>query len=265
MKEIDANREAWSSLAADHYETFRRRLAAEEHRLNARILEELPVLAGKKVLHLQCNTGADTILLYRMGADATGVDLSPDNIFYARKLAAECGEDIRFLESDVMTIPEIHREEYDLVFTSEGVLGWLPDLAKWADTAARMLKTGGELYLFDSHPFFLMLDEEKLARGEYEVRYPYFSKEPDADDVIGGYASAPKRGKTSYFWMHPLSEIVNAVGGAGIRLEFLHEFPENFYNPGGHEPVGDTGLYVLPFNRGCFPSSFSLRAVKEAR
>lgn len=260
MKEIDANREAWSALAEDHYHTFLRRFREGNYRLNAHIRRELPDLRGKRVLHLQCNTGADSICLARMGAKVTGVDFSPENIRFARKLAADVGEEVRFFESEVCALPAVHAEKYDAVFTSEGVLGWLPDLRSWAETVRFFLKEDGFLYLFDSHPFFLMMNGEKLGRGEFAVQYPYFSREPDADDVIGGYASAPKRGRVSYFWMHTFSELFNALAAAGLCVRRMSEFPENFYDSGGFQPAGDTGLFVSPCNGERFPVSYSLLA-----
>lgn len=159
-----------------------------------------------------------------------------------------------------MTLAEIHREKYDVVFTSEGVLGWLPDLKVWARTVRQLLKDDGFVYVFDSHPFALMFDEEKLSRQEYDIRYPYFSDRPEADDSIGGYASEVKQGVKTYFWIHTVSDIFNSLLDAGLQIEFFHEFPENFYQAGGMEPVGKAGLFRYGYNTDKFPMSFSLKA-----
>lgn len=261
MKEIEANKRAWAQLSREHYETFKKAYEAGEYALNAYIQEEVGDLKGKKLLHLQCNTGADSIALSRMGAQVLGVDLVPENIFYARKLAKELdASNVQFLESDIMELSEKLHETYDVVFTSEGVLGWLPDLGIWARTIRKLLRETGYLYVFDSHPFFLSFDEAKLSREEYEIRYPYFGREPDEDDCIGGYASEVKQGEKSYFWMHPVSEILNSLIGAGLHIEFFHEFPENFYDSGGMELLKEKRLYAYPYNREKYPISFSLKA-----
>ena len=151
MKEIDANRKAWALLAREHYENFSRTLREGSHRMNKHILRELGDINGKKVLHLQCNTGADSVALARLGAQVTGVDLVPENIHYAKKMAAELGiEGIRFIQSDVLKLANVHDETYDIVFTSEGVLGWLPDLKEWGGVVRGFLKEDGFLYVFDS-------------------------------------------------------------------------------------------------------------------
>lgn len=261
MKEIESNKEAWSKISEDHYHVFLKTLGNGTHRLNEYIERELGDIASKSVIHLQCNTGADTILLARRSARATGVDLVPENIRFAEKLARELGVgNVDFIESDIMTLSGIHREKYDVVFTSEGVLGWLPDLKVWARTIRQLLKDDGFLYVFDSHPFVLIFDEEKLPRQEYDIRYPYFSDQPDAGNSIGGYASEVKQGVRSYFWMHTVSDIINSLSGAGLHVEFFNEFPENFYDAGGMQLTGKTGLYRFGCNADKFPMSFSLKA-----
>jgi SAM-dependent methyltransferase len=210
---------------------------------------------------LQCNTGADTILLARMGVSAVGVDLVPDNIRYAKKMA----EDLRvtnvdFIESDIMELMDKHNEKYDVVFVSEGAVGWLPDLRKWGKTIRHLLRDDGFFYVFDSHPFYLAFDEKKLGEEIYDIKYPYFGKTPDVDDSIGGYASEPKTGVQAYFWMYTVSDLINCLTDAGLHIEFFHEFPELYFSEGGMEPVGDRGVYNYAFNNNKFPMSFSLKA-----
>jgi SAM-dependent methyltransferase len=230
------------------------------HNFNKYIQSELGDLSGKKIIHLQCNTGADTILLARMGAGAVGVDLVPDNIMYAVKLAEDMDvANVSFIESDIMRLMETHSEKYDVVFVSEGAIGWLPDLKKWGETVRRLLKDDGFFYIFDSHPFFMMLDEAKLAGGATEIKYPYFGKEPDVDDTIGGYACEAKRGVRAYFWMHTVSDIINALTSAGLHIEYFNEYRENFYDAGGMEDAGD-GMFNYGFNDAKLPMSFSLKA-----
>jgi len=133
MKEIESNKHAWGQISEDHYSHFKKTLLDGSHRLNKYIQSNLGDLSGKKIIHLQCKTGADTILLARMGASAVGVDLVPDNILYAQKLANDLGvSNVSFIESDIMEFMDKHNEKYDIVFVSEGAIGWLPDLIKWA-------------------------------------------------------------------------------------------------------------------------------------
>ncbi|MDR0273347.1 MAG: class I SAM-dependent methyltransferase [Clostridiales bacterium] len=260
MKEIESNKHAWGQISEDHYHSFKKHFLDGTHEFNKYIKAELGDLRGKSVIHLQCNTGADTVLLAKMCANAVGVDLVPDNIMYAKKLAEDLQiGNVEFIESDIMDFMEKHSEKYDAVFVSEGAIGWLPDLPRWGKTIRHLLKNDGFFYIFDSHPIVMMFDENKLKNAITEIKYPYFGKEPDESDSIGGYASETKYGVKAYFWQHKISDIINALSNAGLHIEFLNEFIENFYDPGGAKYLGD-GLYNYDFNDGKFPMSFSVKA-----
>jgi SAM-dependent methyltransferase len=259
-KYIQANKRSWATLSKDHYETFRSRLLANQSTLSPTQIEDLGELEGKALIHLQCNTGADTVSLARLGATVTGVDLVPENVHFARKLAADCGiQDARFIESNVLEIMEIHDEQYDIVFTTEGVLCWLPDLYLWARNVRHLLREDGFFYLMDSHPFFMVWDEERLP--ELAVKYPYFQKTPDQDGWIGGYASQAKQA-VNYSWMYTMGEIVTALSQAGLHIEWLHEYDWLYYQLSAEKQRRDErGGWVYPEHRGRLPYTFSLKAV----
>lgn len=159
-----------------------------------------------------------------------------------------------------MKLSEIHNEKYDVVFTSEGVLCWLPNLDIWAATIRKLLKETGYLYIFDSHPFFMTFDESKLDKEVYNIKYPYFDKSPDEENSIGGYASEVKHGVKTYFWMHTISEIINSLTKSGMHIEFFNEYTENFFNSGNMESSEKSGLYKYQYNTDKYPISFSLKA-----
>ena len=264
--EIAENKHAWGQLSESHYHTFKQRFADGTHQLNPHILAEIGDLTGKRVIHLQCNTGADTILLARLGAaEVVGVDLVPDNIRFATQLAADLGvSNVRFVESDIMKIMDLILGKFDVVFTSEGALGWLPDLGYWGRAIRNLLDDDGYLYAFEGHPIYLMFDEGKLAQGEVAIKYPYFERQPDLSESIGGYAGDSVSGVRAHFWMYQISDLINSLTDAGLHINYFHEFVEQFFDPGGAVPVGP-GLYNYPFNTGLFPQSFSLKATVYPR
>ena len=256
---IEANRRAWATLSADHHEEFRRRLRKKATTLNDTQIAELGDIEGKSLIHLQCNTGADTISLARMGARVTGVDLVPENVGFARELAVEFGvPDARFFEADVLELQGLHDEQYDIVYSTEGALCWLPDLRRWARSVRHVLADDGFLYLFDSHPFFMVWDEEALP--ELVVKYPYFGKEADRDEFIGGYAAERRRGP-NYSWGYTMGEIVTSLSEAGLHVDWLHEYDWLFFRlqGEGHEAVGE-GKWRFARHQGRLPFSFSLKA-----
>ena len=256
---IEANRRSWGLIAAEHYQAFKARLEAQETTLSRTQIEELGNLRGKRLVHVQCNTGADSISLRRMGAIVTGTDIVPENIHYARKLAQDFGmEDMCFLEANTLELMEVLDEKYDVVYTTEGVLCWLPDLKLWARNMRHLLREDGFLYLMDSHPFFMVWDEDKLP--ELAVKYPYFQKNADPDDWIGGYAS-PGVPAVNYSWMYTLGEIVTALSEAGLHIEWLHEFDWLFFKLASEKHVQDAQRnWVFPEHQEKLPYTFSLKA-----
>lgn len=255
MKEIEVNKKAWAKLSSEHYNTFRIKLKNDTHKLHKTILDELGNIKGKKVLHLQCNAGADSICLAKLGAKVTGVDLVPENIEIAKKLANELKIDnIDFFECDIMDLKEKHHEKYDIVFTSEGALMWIPDKKKWADTIAHFLKEDGFFYICDAHPFFLMFEESTFAKGNLNIGYPYFKTTPDMDDYLGGYAS-PVYDVESYTWMYTVGDIINNLVSAKLKIEFLNEHTWYMCGFGDVSDVSEIkNLY------GKVPMMFSLKA-----
>lgn len=256
---IRTNRDSWATIAQAHYETFKSFLSANESTLNQTQLQELGDIEGKKLIHLQCNTGADTISLARMGAKVTGVDLVPENIHYAGKMASDCGiDDARFIESNVLEIMDKHDEKYDIVYTTEGVLCWLPDLFSWARNIGHLLADDGFLYVMDGHPFFMIWDEDELPN--LVVKYPYFRKSADRDEWIGGYASEPKKA-VSYSWMYTIGEIINSLSQAGLHIEWFHEFDWLYYQLSAEKQRRDEGgKWVYPEHEKRLPYTFSLKA-----
>lgn len=256
---IAANQHAWARLAQAHYETFKAYLAEHASTLAVTQQQELGDIAGKRLIHLQCNTGADTLSLTRLGAHVTGVDLVPENVHFARQLAADLGiVDARFLAANVLELVEQHDEQYDIVYTTEGVLCWLPDLFLWARNVRHLLADDGFLYVMDAHPFFMTWDEEALP--ELRVKYPYFLKHADQDAWIGGYASAPQPA-VNYAWMYTLGEIVTALSQAGLHIEWLHEFDWLYYQLSAEKQTQNAvGKWVYPEYAGKLPFTFSLKA-----
>ena len=147
-----ANRRNWDERVAIHRRDTTGfyavdRFLAGEKRLHAIDSGELGEIAGKRLIHLQCHFGLDTLILAREGAVATGLDFSPAAIAEARRLAAEIGVAADFVCADVYDAPQAVKGEFDIVFTTWGTICWLPDIVRWAETIASLLAPGGVFYL----------------------------------------------------------------------------------------------------------------------
>lgn len=264
---LEANRRHWDEVVpihagSDFYDVAS--FKAGKTVLNPLELEELGDVQGKSLLHLQCHFGLDTLAWAREGAAVTGVDFSERAIETARALAAEIGVDARFEASDLYSLPDRLTGQFDIVFTSYGVLGWLPDVSSWAQVVAHFVRPGGTFYIVEFHPFAWVFDDAPEAT-DLNVRYAYFpSAEPLKFEDDGTYAdqTAQLEHRATYSWQHTLGDIVTALIDAGLRIEFLHEFPFSPYDCWPFtEAVGDRTVR-LKTHDGCVPLLFSIKATK---
>jgi len=220
-------------------------------------LKELGNVGGKSLLHLQCHFGLDTMSWARMGAQATGVDLSDEAISIARSLSKELGIDARFINLNIYALPDVLDARFDIVFTSYGAVCWLPDLDRWAELIARYLKPGGIFYTVDFHPIINILDDE----GDHIQRSYFYRSEPLSYEVQGSYTNWQADFKhKAYEWQHPISDIVGSLISSGLTLEFLHEFPFSPYACDRLTREIEPGRYELDKHPNSMPITYSIRA-----
>jgi SAM-dependent methyltransferase len=228
---------------------------------------ELGSVAGKSLVHLQCHFGLDTLTLARLGAEVTGLDFSEKALAAARDLAAKAGIEARFVLGNLYDAPALLGQRYEVAFVSWGAINWLPDIEGWARVVAAVLEPGGFLYMIEGHPCANMLDQ-KQPEDPVVPTYPYWHKpEPlifEADVTYTGQEDKVEHSKM-HEWIHPLSDIVNALLAAGLRLEFLNEHPRLAWKlfPSMVEDSVEEGFYVMPPGFPNIPLAFSLKAVKD--
>ena len=259
-KYIECNRELWNGWTGINVNSGLYDLEgfkAGRNKLKSIELEELKNIAGKSMLHLMCHFGMDTLSWARMGAEVTGIDFSPKAISMAKSLSNELNIPARFIETELYDLPNVLDEKFDIVFTSYGVLTWIGDVNKWAEIAARYLKPGGIFYMVEFHPFLWMMDDD----GK-KIEYPYFhSGKPLKFEDSGNYADPESEFKhVSYEWPHSLGDIVTALIDAGLRIEFLHEFPYSPTNCCTFFVESSPGKYVIKDYPDLVPLVFSIRA-----
>jgi SAM-dependent methyltransferase len=267
-----SNRANWDERVAVHlgprgYDLTT--LRAGNGRLNGIEEAELPPIAGKRIVHLQCHFGADSLKLAQRGAEVVGLDFSDPAITAARSLANELGLSgrARFVCADLydalQAIPGPHG--FDLAFVTWGAICWLPDIARWAEIIAALLRPGGSLYLAEGHPTAYVFDDAtRSADGMPGLLVPYFSREPlietDGSDYLDREAGL--RNAITYTWMHPIGEVVTSLIGSGMTLDWLHEHdavPWQMFQILVKDPAG---LYRWP-GKPWLPLAFSLAATRR--
>jgi 2-polyprenyl-3-methyl-5-hydroxy-6-metoxy-1,4-benzoquinol methylase len=257
----DANLRRWDDLVAVHERAY----GIEAFRAGASSLTPLEVaevgeVGEKRLLHLQCHFGLDTLSWARLGATVIGLDFSAKAIDLASQLADERDIPAEFVCSDVYDAAANVDGQFDVVVTSYGVLCWLPDLRQWAEMISQLLAPGGFFYIVEQHPIGSMF---LGSSGELVARHAYFNTGAIEETGQGSYAdpSAVLEHPTSFEWQHSLSDIINAVVGAGLRIDFLHEFPICRFQWLSVMEQGEDGWWRVP-GRDDVPFLFSLKASK---
>ena len=266
-----ANKAWWDEITGPHtrsafydMESFK---AGRNRFLQPYIVEEVGDVAGKSLLHLQCHIGLDTISWARLGAKVTGVDFGGEAVAFARNLAAEESLDATFVQSNIYDIGDRFDGQFDIVFTSYGVLGWLHDLGEWGEISARALKPGGIFYIAEFHPVAdtLQFDKPIETAGDAYPGNPYFDPgNPIVNPAQEGadYASDHTTGLDTYEWFHSLQDVFMALIDAGLQIELFQEQDFSVYRMREGMVVDSRGLWRLPETVPPLPLMYSIRARK---
>jgi len=242
---FDANKKKWNKATAYHVVSDFYDVPAflnGKSSLNSIELNLLGDITGQSLLHLQCHFGQDTLSLTRMGANTTGIDLSDVAIQQARALASQLELDKKaaFVCSNVYDLKEHLQGQFDIVFSSYGVIGWLPDIHQWAQIVSHFLKPGGQFIFVEFHPAIWMFDDDFTF-----IKYPYFNGEVIKEESPGTYADKDADFKLpTYTWNHALSEVVTALLQAGLKMEQLQEFDYSPYNCFSNTVQEDNRYYI---------------------
>ena len=221
-------------------------------------LKALGDVKGKSLLHLQCHFGQDTLSWSRLGATCVGVDLSDEGIKLAKEINAELELDANFVCCNVLDTSSYVDETFDIVFTSYGVIGWLPDLKPWGKMIAERLKPGGIFYMVEFHPIVWMFD---YLEGKPVMKYGYMQDDVIYEEYEGTYANTnSKMVSKEYGWNHGLSEVINALTEAGLHIDYLNEYDESPYNVLPDLIETDSGMFVTKDK--LYPLIFEVKASK---
>ena len=256
------NKETWNKKVSIHAQSEMYKMdnfRKGETSLMPYELKALGDVNGKSLLHLQCHFGQDTLSWSRMGANCVGVDLSDKGIELAQQLNEELELNAEFVCCNVLDTSKHISKTFDIVFTSYGTIGWLPDLETWAQMISERLKYGGTFYMIEFHPILWMFD---YVDGESKMKYHYNRKEVIYEEYQGTYADqSSKMVSKEYGWNHGLSEVVNALIAAGLHIEYLNEYDESPYDIFPDLIKQDNGMYRM--KDPLFPMLFEIKATKK--
>ncbi len=258
---IQLNKASWNQRVKPHIESdFYKNDQFMEgmNSLNQIELDLLGDLSGKKVAHLQCHFGQDTISLSRLGAEAWGLDLSDEAVSEAQKLADACKSNAQFVCGDVYKSSELLPNDFDMVFSSYGTIGWLPELDSWAKAIHDILKPGGEFVFAEFHPVIWMMDDPVDT-----IEYNYFNDGPIRETQEGTYADREADIKLEYItWNHSLSEVFEALFKQGFTINAFHEFDYSPYACFQGVEEFEPGKFRIKKHENRLPLVYSLKATK---
>ncbi len=259
---LQLNKDAWNEkvavhIASDFYDV------AGFMKGNTSLKEiELALLGDVKdlkILHMQCHFGQDTISLARMGAEVTGVDFSEAAIKAANELNTKCGTNAKFICADIYSLPEHLNQSFDLIFTSYGTIGWLPNIDEWAKVVAHFLKPGGKFVFVEFHPVIWMYDNDFK-----DVTYNYFKSDPIIETENGTYANTEADiSTTTISWNHSISSVVNNLIAQKLVINTLNEYDFSPFNCFNHTIELSPNKFVIkPFGNK-IPMVYAIVATKQ--
>lgn len=260
---LEINKNSWNARVDPHFESdfyFVDEFLKGRNSLNSIELDLLGDIKGKSILHLQCHFGQDSVSLSRMGAKVTGIDLSDKAIDKAKELAQQCGTDTQFICTDVYHLPKVLDEKFDIVFTSYGTIGWLPDLKQWAGVINHFLKPGGAFIMAEFHPVVWMYDD-----NFEHIIYNYFNEKPIVETSEGTYADVSAAiVQESISWNHPLSDVLQNLIDEDLIIKNFREFDWSPYPCFRHLEEFEKGKWRIEKFGNKIPMVYALYAKKKS-
>ncbi len=259
---LEINRESWNTRTEAHMNSDFYNLDAflkGEGSLKDIELNLLGNLTGKSILHLQCHFGQDSISLGRLGADVVGVDLSNVAIAQAKKFTEQLNVPVEFICCDVYNLPHHLDRQFDIVFTSYGTIGWLPDLDRWAKIISKFLKPSGTFVFVEFHPVVWMFDS-----AFKKIEYRYFNSGAIVETEKGTYADKEADFEVkSIGWNHGLAEVISSLMQNGLEMNSIEEFDYSPYNNFNYSTEFEPGKFRIAHLGDKIPMVYALKASKK--
>lgn len=230
-KEFEANKKQWNARVEGHVTSKMYNVEGfmkGESALKKVELAGIGDVKGKRILHLQCHFGLDTLSLARMGAEIVGLDISDTAIDKANQIRDELNiKNASFVCSNLYDIRQhlSTSEKFDMVFVSYGAVCWLPNLTEWGNIIDDYLKKDGEFYMVEMHPFIYTLNWDTFI-----PEYHYFNKGGYEEMVETSYDGETPLNLPEYFWVHSLEEMMTPFLSKGYQLKAFKEHNYQTYD-----------------------------------
>lgn len=223
----ETNRRRWEAAAASwahHADTRGIWKKAHQNPLLALHPSELRWVSdinSKRVAVLGSGDNQVVFALAGLGAKVTSVDISAQQLNFARERAALLGLEIDFVRADVLDLSALEDGTFDLIYTGGHVAVWVADLRRFYAEGARILKPGGLFIVSEYHPFRRVWQEDA---ARLELHHNYFNRGPHrfelTEDVL--YPAPGDLEQFEFNWT--VADYVSALLVAGCEIIHVEEF-----------------------------------------
>lgn len=225
-------------------------------------------ISGKRILHLQCHIGLDSLALEKLGANVTAVDYSATAINTANQLKEQLNLSTEFHCASVYDLAKLDLGLFDVIYTSYGILVWLENLDLWAKNISSHLNCDGRFLIIDEHPTARMFGnpskDNTIFNNGYLHKY-WNDGKPFVANYRYSYASNTEelKNQEQHIWSHSISEIVNALLDSDLSITSFDEYDKTFYQAFSQLTQDDKGWWKFADDSFSVPLIFSLQAIKK--
>jgi len=135
---------------------------------NEQDLKLLGKVRGKNILEIGCGGAQCSIAFAKQGAKVTGIDISEEQLTFARALAEKNKVKITLYQGDVRNLKQVKSKSQDIVF-SAFALQYVDNIGKCFREVFRVLRPGGTFVFSLGHPFSEIMNAKTL-----KVKSSYF-------------------------------------------------------------------------------------------
>jgi ubiquinone/menaquinone biosynthesis C-methylase UbiE len=178
-------------------------------------LNLLGSVKGKKILEIGCGGGQNSIAFAKQGAIATGLDLSEEQLEFAKKLAERERVNVEFIKGDMADMKGIESNNFDIVYTACAVC-YAP-IEKTFKEVCRVLKKNGLFIFSEIHPFYNL-----FSYSDFTLEKSYFNTGYSENDWW--YEQNGKNLKAiSAGFSYKVSDYHNVLIESGFKIEKVLE------------------------------------------
>jgi len=259
----EKNREAWNEATVYHQKARKGSLQEGFKNPNFTTLNRDcdEILIGKLneidftekiIAQLPCNNGRELLSLVKLGAKkGIGFDISDAAIAEANELTAISNLNAEFYRTNILDIDDTFNNSIDFIYISEGSLQWFSSLNDYFKIVSKLLKPNGKILIFEMHPFAYFFEPANDSGKEptLDEFLSYFEKQPysykNGLDYVGETTYAAKE---CCWYMHKISDIINALISNGIEIEIIDEYNMEMAN---NEKIKNIEKFPLSYIINC--------------